>query len=258
VIKPQWVAVPLVAILALLLVGIWAGPLWVANLTLPLRLQTAQAVRSIADFGSWFKDIGQLRSDNEQLVKQRNQLLAQVADLQSAERENQAIKKQFHLHKSSDKTIKVAHSAGLSQQGNVSYLLIDQGRDQGVQVGQIVLSDGVLVGRIQQVDQHTSLVQLPISLGSTVPVVIRHGQAVIKGVVEGSFNLTARLTQVLPTDTLEPNEVIETSADGGVYPPGIVVGQVGAVTKKDSQVFQSASVNLLWDIRQLEIVFVAQ
>lgn len=256
--KPQLIALPLTAILMILVIGVWAGPLWVADATMPLRINLTQSIRSISGFGSWFQDIQKLRQDREQLIKERNQLLAKMTDLQSAQRENEALKKQINSNKNISNNIIMAHTAGITQQGNTSFLLIDKGRQQGVSQGQIVLSDGILVGRISQVSQQSALVQLPISLGTTVPAVIRHGQAVTKGVIEGNFNLTAKLAQVLPTDELHEGDTIETSADGGIYPPGIVIGKVGAITKKDNQLFQSAPVVLLWDVRKLEFVFVAK
>ena len=254
--KPQWIAIPLLAILVILLVGAAAGPLWVVNVTMPLRLQAVHTAQAISNFSSWVGDVQKLTIDRDNLVKERNQLLAQVAELQVDKRENSVLKKQIESSTSVNKQIIMAHTAGLSQQGDASYLLIDKGSKDGLAAGQMVLSDGVLVGRLKQTADHSALVQLPLSLGNIIPVAIRHGDSVTKGIVEGSFNLTAQLNQVLPTDQLQEGDVIETSADGSMYQPGLVVGKVGPVSKSSSQLFQTAPVVLLWDIRKLEYVFV--
>jgi rod shape-determining protein MreC len=256
--KPQWIALPLLGVLILLLIGLAAGPLWVANITIPLRLEASNLTRTVASFGSWFGDVRKLSQDRDTLAKERNQLLSQVAQLQADKRESEAIKKEFNIDTKTSKSIIIAHAAGLSQQANTSYLLLDKGSLDGIAVGQVVLSDGALVGKIKNVASRSALVQLPLSLGNTVPVVIRHDQSITKGVVEGSFNLTAQLTQVLPTEELHQGDVIQTSADGGIYPPGIIVGKVGAIDKSANQVFQSASVELLWDINKIELVFVVK
>lgn len=256
--KPQYLAVPLGAVLLLLVIGVVLGPMWVTDTTVPWRVQVSGFARSVAGFGDWLEDVKKLRSDREQLVAERNKLLAEVADLQAEKRENEAIKKQFNIDTTNTKNIIMTHTAGLQQQGSNTYLLIDKGSADGLKKDQVVLSNGVLVGKISQVGQHSANVQLLTSLGTTVPVVIRHGQNVTKGVVEGSFNLTAKLSQVLPTDQLNAGDTIETSADGGLYPAGIVVGKVGAITKKDNQAFQTASVSLLWDPAKLELVFVSK
>lgn len=254
--KPQFIAIPLAVALTAALIGVWAGPLWVAEITMPLRQGAAQVSRNVGGFGAWLEDVQQLRRDRESLQKERNQLLAELSRLDAVERENRALKEQYKIGQSETKNSIVAHTAGLTQEGNASLLLIDQGSSAGVKAGQMVLSQGVLVGRIFKVGERSALVELPISLGATVPVVVRHGDNVTKGVVEGNFNLTARLTQVLPTEELKSGDVIETSSDGNVYPPGLVVGKVGTVSKSDAQLFQSASVTLLWDIKALELVFV--
>lgn len=254
--KPQWIAIPLLAILLILLIGAAAGPLWVANITMPLRLQAVRAAQAVSNFSSWMGDVRKLTQDRDNLATERNQLLAQVADLQSEKQENEALKKQIESNTSINKQLIMAHTAGLSQQGDSSYLLIDKGAREGLTAGQMVLSDGVLVGRIKQTADHSSLVQLPLSLDNTIPVVIRHGDSTTKGVVQGSFNLTAQLNQVLPTDQLQQGDIIETSADGSMYQPGLVVGKVGPVSKGNNQLFQTAPVVLLWDIRKLEYVFI--
>ena len=254
--KPQLIALPLCVALILLIIGIAAGPMWVADFTMPLRVKATSAVRSFTGFGAWLEDIEKLQKDRDDLVKERNKLLAKVSDLEAAKRENEALKKNFNIDTNTSKRIIMAHTAGLSHKGDVAYMLINQGSRQGVAVGQLAISNGVLVGRVTEVGKNSALLQLPISLGSTVPVRIRHGEQVTKGVVEGQFNLSAQLTQVLPTDKLETGDIIETSADGGVYPPGIVVGKVGSISQKDSAVFKTAAVELLWDIDQLEHVFI--
>jgi rod shape-determining protein MreC len=255
--KPPQIAIPLVLILAILIIGISAGPMWVADTTAPVRVTIASLMRSVSGFGGWFEDVKKLQKNRDELAKERNQLLAEVATLQAAKRENEAIKKQFNIDKSQSKHIIMAHTAGIVRQGDIAYLLIDKGGVDGLEEGQLATSNGVLVGRIKQLGKHSALLELPISMGSKVPVVIRHGHQVTKGVIEGNFNLTAKLTQVLPTDTLAKGDVILTSADGGIYPSDIVVGKVGEITQKDSAVFKTAAVELLWDIDQLEHVFIA-
>ncbi len=256
--KPQLIAAPLLIVLVVLLIGIAAGPLWVANNTMPFRLAVTNSVRNLAGFTTWFSDIKQLTRDRDRLATERNKLLAQVSQLQADQRENQALKKALGLYTNDKKDIIMAQTAGLVQQDNTSYLLINKGSRDKLQIGQIVQSEGILVGRVKQIADRTSLIQLPTSLGSAIPVNIRHGEQVTKGVVEGNYNLTAKLTQVLPTDELVEGDTIETSADGGLYPAGIVVGKVGQINNQPNQVFQTATVNLLWDIRKLEFVFISQ
>jgi rod shape-determining protein MreC len=254
--KPQYIAVPLLILLVVSIIGVWAGPLWVAEVTMPFRQGAAQASRNVGGFGAWLEDVQTLRRDRESLQKERNQLLAKLAKLNAVERENRALKEQYKIGQSTTKNSIVAHTAGLTQEGNASLLLIDQGSAAGVKVGQMVLSQGVLVGRIAKVGERSALVELPISLGAAVPVVVRHESGVTKGVVEGNFNLTAKLTQVLPTEELKVGDVLETSSEGNAYVPGLVVGKVGSISKSDAQLFQTASVTLLWDIKTLELVFV--
>lgn len=97
---------------------------------------------------------------------------------------------------------------------------------------------------------------MPQTSNSIIPVVIRSDDGVTKGVVKASFNLTARIDQVLPDEKLKKGDTIITSGEGGTYPPDVVVGKVGEVEKSDQQVFQSASIISPWEISELETIFV--
>lgn len=227
------------------------------GVTLPVRQGVSGLVAGVGGFAAWFGDVQGLAGERDELAVERNELLARLAELEGVERENESLRRQLGADKAlADRDYVVARMSGQLNQGGVNLLLIDKGSVDGVEEGAVVMVDGVMVGRVRKVAAHSATVQPPQSLGSVIPIVIHYGGQVTKGVVEGSYNLTARLTQVLPDERLEQGSTIVTSGEGGTYPANLVVGKVGAVDNRDNQVFQSAEVELLWRVDELESVLV--
>ncbi len=252
----------LIPILAILLLGLVIflpfGPGWLTTATMPIRATAVDVVRQVGEYWSWIGDVRQLSQGQEQLAQERNKLLAKLAKLEAVERENEALRQQLKLGKKVDQSLKVTKSAGVIERGSEKYLLITSGSSDGIEVGQIALVDQVLVGKVAQVQEHSSIIALPQTSSSVIPVVIRHEGGVTKGVVKANFNLTARIDQVLPDERLVKGDTILTSGEGGTYPADIVVGTVGEVAASDQQVFQSASIVIPWSIAELETIFIVE
>lgn len=249
--------IPILAVILLILVVFLPfGPSWITDTTAPIRGGAVGAARQVEQYWSWIGDVQRLSQQQDELAAERNKLLAELTKLQAIERENQALRQQLSLGKKVDQSLTLAKSAGIIERGNEKYLLITSGSADGVKVGQIALANQVLVGKVKEVEEHSSIIEMPQTSNSIIPVVIRRDDEVTKGVVRASFNLTARIDQVLPDEKLQKGDTIITSGEGGTYPPDIVVGKVGEVEKSDQQVFQSASISIPWEITELETIFI--
>ena len=246
----------LVVILLVLVVFLPFGPSWVTDTTAPIRGGVVGVARQVGQYWSWIGDVQRLSQQQDKLAAERNKLLAELAKLQATERENQALREQLSLGKKVEQSLILAKSAGIIERGNEKYLLITSGSVDGIKVGQIALANQVLVGKVKEVGEHSSVIEMPQTSNSIIPVIIRLDDGVTKGVVKASFNLTARIDQVLPDEKLQKGDTIVTSGEGGTYPPDIVVGKVGEVERSDQQVFQSASISIPWEIAELETLFI--
>lgn len=251
--------IPILFIILLgLLIFLPKGPGWLTNTTAPIRITILGGMGQISEYWSWFGDVRRMSQYQEELAAERNKLMAKLVELEAVERENEALRQQLSLGKNIDQKLILAKSAGIVEKGSEKYLLITAGADDGIKAGQIVVSNKILVGRVKQVEEHSSIVEIPQTSSSLIPVIIRHDEGVTKGVVKANFNLTARIDQVLPDERLRKGDIIVTSGEGGTYPADIVVGRVGEVEKSDQQVFQSASITIPWSITELETVFILE
>ena len=136
----------------------------------------------------------------------------------------------------------------------LDYVIINRGSDDGLRRGMPVVTQQGLVGRIAAVTADAARVQLITDPASNINVKLEpsRAQAVIRGEVSGEISLTM-IPQSAP---VEIGDLILTSGLGGNYPTNILVGQVTGVRRRETDLFQSASVQPVVDFNQLEIVLI--
>ena len=136
----------------------------------------------------------------------------------------------------------------------LEYVIINRGSDDGLRRGMPVVTQQGLVGRVAAVTADAARVQLITDPASSINVKLEPSgaQAVIRGEVSGEISL-AMIPQSAP---VEIGDLILTSGLGGNYPANILIGQVTGVRRRETDLFQSASVQPVVDFNQLEIVLI--
>ncbi len=113
-------------------------------------------------------------------------------------------------------------------------LLANAGATNGVEVGYFAENDRGLVGRVVQVGQRSSRILKVTDFNSRVPVM---GEASgLRAIMFGGRDGLGRLTDLPEQGAFLPKERILTSGEGGLFPRGVVVGEVRAADGKDIRV----------------------
>lgn len=193
-------------------------------------------------------------SENEQLRNKVSQLEAEVSKREEASRLNDALRSQLNFAQQSGFKLTGANIISQDPTNYKQFMTIDRGSSSGIQKGQVVVSQGYLVGKITETTTNTAKVYLITDFNSAVPVLDQETRAT--GLVHGDRGFGLKLEMVPQTDTLKEGNTIITSGFGGEYPKGLVIGTVGTVNQRAADVFQSASINPGVDFRKLEEVFV--
>ncbi|MGQ9466980.1 MAG: rod shape-determining protein MreC [Anaerolineae bacterium] len=135
------------------------------------------------------------------------------------------------------------------------YITINVGQADGVAVGMPVVTGGaVLVGRVAETGLHTSKVRLVTDTGHSVAAILQQSRAT--GLLVGQADGSLRMVYIPQEDTVQVGDVVLTSGLGGVFPRGLVLGQVIQVIKQDFALFQEAVVNPAVDYRRVELTLV--
>ena len=126
-------------------------------------------------------------------------------------------------------------------------VLINAGARDGVMDGWAAMDGLGLVGRISGVGQKTSRVILLTDTNSRVPVVVQpSGQTAI---LSGDNTPLPPLDFVDDPDALRAGDLVFSSADGGIFPAGLVVGKVVVQSDKRLRVQLEADFNRLEYLR---------
>lgn len=138
-------------------------------------------------------------------------------------------------------------------------LLLAAGSDQGVQLGQPVISAQGLVGQITEVQGSSSEVTLVTDTKINVPVKNQRNPSV-RGFVSGSKNegyLEFRIFEQERTD-LQVNDVLVTSALDGLYPAELPVARISNISPPGPDGRSETTIEPMIQIANLRYVAVVQ
>jgi len=135
---------------------------------------------------------------------------------------------------------------------------IDKGEADGVSFGDAVVFKDNLVGRVVKTTQFLSSVQIVTNSSSlfTVKTLETNALGVIKG--QGGGNLI--LDNVVLSETLKLGDMVLTKGDldinGGGFVPDLIVGEITAISKNPSDLFQRAKIKSRVDFSKITKVYV--
>ena len=231
----------------------------------PLQEAVTTATRPIGDFFSGLVHLPSLEKENERLRRENQELLAAIAAAADKESQIEQLSNLLGLQESltPDSVPAVVIANGLS---NFRYTItINKGSVDGVEVDQPVVTGSeqapILVGRVVDVSAISAEVQLIIDRNSVVAgrLSISHET----GQIQGQGDQDLRMTLVTPGTSVTGDETVvtqgyEVNGQQGLYPPGLVIGQVSRVIQDADGLQEFVTVRPAIDFSTLEFVLVLQ
>lgn len=252
-----------ILIAALFLLLVFLNPINIFNpvrsgfLTILMPFQKAffsfsVGVNNIKEFvGS----IGQLKHENEQLIKDKQELMAENVIINDIKNENAILREQLNLLPRDKYNLAAAFVVSYDPNGTGNWLEIDKGSDDGIVPGMpVIVSKGILIGRIQQVSSKSSQVILLTNPKSTVNIMDVESGA--KGVAKGEYGLGIIFDMVLQTDSINVGDSVITSGISGEIPRGLYIGTIQEIHQSDDHLFQQAVLTAPLQVSNLQMVFV--
>jgi rod shape-determining protein MreC len=211
--------------------------------------------KKIESTGNFLGSISNLRTENERLIKENNQMEAELALLSEEKKENENLRQQLDLLPRKKFDLEGGSIIGQDPQKLGSWLMIDKGQTDGVAQGMsVIVSDGIIVGKIGEVNINNSRIDLLSSSSSLVNAVDLDTNA--KGIVRGEFGLGVILDMVAQTDVLNVGDEVITSGLGGDVPKGLLIGRVQEIRSTQDKLFQQALIIPKVKYSSLETAFV--
>lgn len=158
-----------------------------------------------------------LRAENERLLDWRRQAIALEA--QSA-----ALRDLLRLAPELEQRYVTGRVVGDQGSAFVRSVLVAAGSTAGVRKGQAALTGSGLAGRVAEVGERISRVLLITDINSRIPVQV--GPAHDKAILAGDNSPRPALLYLLPGSGVQVGDRVVTSGHGGLFPPGLPVGEV--------------------------------
>lgn len=222
-----------------------------------IRVQTWIATRfiTIQQLLSTPQDTTQLRQRNQELEAENARLESEIIELQQQLSETRILSALVDFARVHPENQYVAVSViGQDPSPFVKYVIINRGSDYGLRRGMPVVTSQGLAGRVSAVTSGAGRVELITDPVSSVNVRLEPSgsQGVLKGSITGELNL-----EMLPQSAIiQVGDLVLTSGLGGNYPSNILIGQVASVRKRETELFQSASIQPVVDFSSLQILLV--
>ncbi len=179
-------------------------------------------VNSISDSFYKINNLVYLYSENENL-KEENYSLIKWKDLAlKLLAENEQLKKQLNSVSTNKErliTTKVISNSGGSY---VKTITIDVGSNDGVKLGNPVINNWGMIGRIVELGKNASRVLLTVDINSQIPVYFEN--SLYRAILVGKNSDLLEVKFLKKRVIISNNERLMTSGEGGILPRGLPVG----------------------------------
>lgn len=182
--------------------------------------------------------------DDVQALKDENdQLRSTVMKLEEYRQENERLNSLLALKDAYSLDSVGARVIGRTYDSYNQTITLDKGSDDGISSGMPVMNSDGLLGQVESVTSSQATVRLVFDPQSSVSVMLQSSRA--EGVMQGSSDGLLYLDYVSTSQQVSEGDVVITSGSGGVYPKGIMVGEVASVTDRKNAVYHTIVVSPL-------------
>lgn len=252
------------SVLVLIFIGLimqvkgWLQPVEYALLQAPRPV--VAVVRGIAEpIRTIVSTLGSLKT----VIRENGTLRTQIAQLQQQQvqfdkykTDNELLRNELKFKAQSDLVLESCTVLSIDPQELSDAMVLSCGKEQGVQEGQAVISQGYLVAKIVYVGSYTSTALLISNAQSSIDAKLSKNNT--EGVVKGSFGSGMVFDLVSQNADIQPNDLVVTAGINARIPRDILIGQIGSVFSGPNDLFKKMSVTSPVRQRAVQYVFVVK
>lgn len=208
-------------------------------------------------FGSIWSDyifLVDAEHENKLLRKTVKQLNARLILAGETVRENQRLKTLLELKEELNGPSVAATVVGEDSSPWFKTLIINKGERDGLKEGMPVVATGGVVGQVVKVASTSSRVLLLTDHSCAVAAVIQRSRA--RGVVKGKGDNLCSMEFTVREDDVKPGDIVVTSGIGGIFPKGLLIGEVTMVRKGQYGIFQTINIRPGINLARIEDVLI--
>lgn len=244
----------------IVLVGLGAlgqlGPLrWLFDVTFaPIGVGVVSVGSTTGEALANYGRVRDLAADNARLERENAQLRQRLAEDAETRRDNEQLRKQLGLNLAEASRQVAAEVVAAQPDSYRQFVTINKGSEAGLAVGMAVMSEGQLVGTLNDVQANSARIMLVTD--PSFKLTAKDQDTNATGIILGQLGGGLLLDKIGQSDTVKPGDTVTTSGLGGIVPAGLYIGEVESVDTRANVVFQSARVATAVRVSALRFVFV--
>jgi rod shape-determining protein MreC len=220
----------------------------------PLQGAVAAGWDSVTGFWRNYISLVGVREENERLRRRILELEQQAVRIAEVELTDRRLGELLRFRSRLDGDVQAAQIIGRDPFPSFGTVIISKGEADGVRKSMAVLSQFGVVGQIMTTSAHSSRVLLITDHNSGVDALVQRTRA--RGIVEGSLDGRCIMKYLKREEDVEDGDRIVTSGLDGIFPKGILVGEVAHVTRGTRGLLQVAEVHPTVPLDRIEEVLV--
>lgn len=228
-------------------------------ITTPIQRVSAMVSAGFGTFSGEFRDIDDIRAENELLKKKVREMTQKTVDYNELKEQNDEYRRLLELKEENDKyqflpATVIARDAGDYYGG----FTIDQGSIDGVALHDPVVTADGLVGYISGLGITSSKVTTILSPGLEVGAVDKETRdgGMLFGEISSAKSGRTRLNYLSRECEVTIGDIVVTSGFGSVFPANLVIGEVDNLLAESENISFYAEIIPAADIKNCTNVFV--
>ncbi|OGL68890.1 hypothetical protein A3B21_03645 [Candidatus Uhrbacteria bacterium RIFCSPLOWO2_01_FULL_47_24] len=194
-----------------------------------------------------------LEKENELLRAKNVGLVREDINLHELQRENAALRAELNFFENEKYPLAVARIIGRTQEGGNTFLILNRGKNAGIEIGAPVIANGIIIGKIIKSDSAISIAA-PLTTSGMKTAATFAGSEKTAGIIEGELNASLVL-RLIPKDISVQNGMrVITSGLEAQIPRGLWIGTIERVVTNQEDLFQTAYLNAPLRLEDIAIV----
>ncbi|MCL2654647.1 MAG: rod shape-determining protein MreC [Coriobacteriia bacterium] len=208
----------------------------------------------LRSFAAWTAGLGVSRSELVNLRAQNAKLRAQIVELQEADHAASTQTALTDAAQTGGYKGVTANVIGLPVSQWERVIVVNAGSLKGIKDTMPVLGANGLLGQVIEVGPNYSKVRLITDQESGIASFLQNNRA--QGITRGSLSGDLTMNFVSMEATVTAGDTVVSSGLGGVFPKGLIIGQVSKVSKEVNSLYKTIQVQPANDMAQIESVII--
>jgi rod shape-determining protein MreC len=206
----------------------------------PLQGAVAAGIDTVTATWRTYAALVGVKQENERLRRRLSELEQQAVRLAEVEQTDKRLADLLQFRSTLEGTMQAAQIIGRDPLPWFSTVILDKGEASGVHKNMAVLSQYGVVGQTTTVSANSARVLLLTDHNSGVDAIVQRSRA--RGIVEGALDGACVMKYLKRGEDVEVGDRIVTSGLDGIFPKGIMIGEVTHVTRGNRGLLQVADV----------------